>query len=131
MAVQFREFQANVRSHDRAGDRTAIIDLHGEINSFADQGLTTAYREATNLNPERILLNFSDVDYINSTGIALIVGVLAQARKARLQLLTTGLSDHYQEIFRITRLSDFMSIYPDEDSALLAVGAPDETLPSP
>jgi anti-anti-sigma factor len=65
-----------------------------------------------------VLLNFSNVEYINSTGIALIVGVLAQARKAHLSLLTYGLSEHYREIFEITRLADFMHIYPDEASAL-------------
>jgi anti-anti-sigma regulatory factor len=48
----------------------------------------------------------------------LIVGVLAQARKARRQVSTFGLSEHYTEIFQITRLADFMGIYPDEASAL-------------
>jgi anti-anti-sigma factor len=56
-----------------------------------------------------VLLNFSGVEYINSTGIALIVGVLAQVRKAKRHLSTFGLSDHYTEIFQITRLADFMS----------------------
>jgi anti-anti-sigma regulatory factor len=47
--------------------------------------------------------------------------VLAQARKTGCRLLTTGLSSHYVEIFHITRLADFMSIYPDEASALAGV----------
>jgi anti-anti-sigma factor len=64
------------------------------------------------------VLNFRAVDYINSTGIALIVGLLAQARKSRRKLVVCGLSEHYQEIFRITRLSDFMEIFDDETSAL-------------
>lgn len=96
----------------------AIIDLSGEINSFAEETLKSAYEEAERNHPSRVILNFSDVDYINSTGIALIVGVLAQARKAGRRLLTYGLSDHYVEIFQITRLADFMDIYPDEVSAL-------------
>ncbi len=58
------------------------------------------------------------MDYINSTGIALIVGVLAQARKAHVPLVTYGLSAHYQEIFKITRLSDFMGMVSDEAAAL-------------
>jgi anti-anti-sigma regulatory factor len=44
--------------------------------------------------------------------------LLAQARKGGQKLLTIGLSDHYVEIFQITRLSDFMTIHPDEASAL-------------
>jgi anti-anti-sigma factor len=62
------------------------------------------------------------VDYINSTGIALIVSLLAQARKSRQRLVVYGLSDHYVEIFQITRLADFMTIYPDEESALAETG---------
>jgi anti-anti-sigma factor len=62
------------------------------------------------------------VDYINSKGIALIVMLLAQARKSGTRLLTTGLSPHYIEIFNITRLSDFMKFYPDEASALSNLG---------
>jgi anti-anti-sigma factor len=94
------------------------IDLHGEINAFADAALSAAYAQAEAFNPATVILNFRDVDYINSTGIALIVGMLAQARKAHRQLAVFGLSDHYIEIFQITRLADFMTIYPDQQTAL-------------
>jgi len=95
------------------------IDLYGEINSFAEEELTTAYYDAESLNTNTIALNFSSVSYINSTGIALIVGLLAQARKSHRTLIVFGLSEHYEEIFRITRLADFMEIYPDESSAMV------------
>ncbi len=96
----------------------AIIDLSGVIDKFAEEALNTAYAQAESQNKEVILLNFSHVEYINSTGIALIVGLLAKARKNRIRLMTCGLSSHYTEIFKITRLSDFMAIYEDEESAL-------------
>jgi anti-sigma B factor antagonist len=96
----------------------ATLDLYGDINSEADLPLDSAYSEAEALGSERVLLNFGQVEYINSTGIALIVGLLARARKQKRTLVICGLSDHYQEIFRITRLSDFMQIYSDERSAL-------------
>lgn len=107
-------FEASVRR----ADGLAVIDLRGEINAFAEAALSAAYAEANSLNANAILLNFGRVDYINSTGIALIVGLLAQARKASRRLLVTGLSSHYLEIFQITRLADFMNIYADEASAL-------------
>jgi anti-sigma B factor antagonist len=112
--TQFRPFSATVRSVNDA----AIIDLHGEINANAEAVLNGAYAEAMAGQPGRLLLNFGDVDYINSTGIALIVGVLAQARKARIALVTYGLNAHYQEIFKITRLADFMGMVNDEAAAL-------------
>jgi anti-sigma B factor antagonist len=114
-----KPFSALVRSN---GDM-AVIDLQGDINGQAETALKAAYGEAEAHNPQTVLLNFSSVGYINSTGIALIVGLLAQARKSHRSLITCGLSDHYQEIFHITRLSDFMTMYPDETTAIEQVAA--------
>jgi anti-anti-sigma factor len=111
--------EANVRQ----SGPVAVIDLRGEIDSFAEETLNAAYGQAEAQNPKAVLLNFNDVEYINSTGIALIVGLLARARKAGRRLLTSGLSSHYVEIFQITRLADFMNIYPDEATALAQAAA--------
>ena|SRR5205823_4096936 len=108
----------SLEAHVRHQPRVAIIDLQGEIDSFAEDVLDLAYAEAESKDANVILLNFSKVDYINSTGIALIVGLLARARKSKRHLLAYGLSDHYVEIFQITRLVDFMNVFPDETSAL-------------
>ena len=112
MAV--KQLEARVRRQPRA----AIVDLHGEINGFAEAALDAAYAEAEGAQPEVILLNFGDVDYINSTGIALIVGLLARARAQGRRMLACGLSEHYVEIFTITRLADFLKVFPDENAAL-------------
>jgi anti-anti-sigma factor len=117
------EFGAEVRRHDSTG----VIDLHGEINLGADQALNAAYDEAVEGDPRTVVLNFDHVDYINSTGIALIVGLLARARKEHRSVSAFGLSEHYRQIFAITRLSDFMGIYPDEDSAVTATAAASTT----
>ena len=100
------EFSAEVAQDSGA----ATIALFGEINGRADEGITAAYDEAEALGPQVIVLDFNGVDYINSTGIALIVGLLARARTAHIPLTAVGLSDHYREIFTITRLSDFIEI---------------------
>ena len=112
-----KHLEADVRRHHNI----AVIALDGEINAFAEEALNAAYAEATKDKPEAVLLSFKGVDYINSTGIALIVGLLAQPRKSNLRLMTSDLSSHYVEIFKITRLSDFMSIFPDEESAFADV----------
>jgi anti-sigma B factor antagonist len=114
-----KALEASVRQHGAI----AVIDLRGEIDSFGEEALNTAYAAAERSNPPAILLNFAAVEYINSTGIALIVALLARARKAGRKLLTTGLSSHYVEIFTITRLADFMHIYPDEATALAGAAA--------
>lgn len=105
----------------RAAPDAVIIDLSGEINAFADEAINQAYDQAERQNTSSILLNFSGVSYINSTGIALIVGLMAKSRKNHKRLAVFGLSDHYVEIFRITRLSDFMAILPDESTGLESI----------
>ena len=93
-----------------------MINLRGDIDRSAQDGLVHAYTEATGTGP--VILNFTDVDYINSTGIAVIVGLLARARADGRTLKAFGLSDHYREIFQITRLADFMPIFDDQPAAL-------------
>jgi anti-anti-sigma factor len=100
------EFTAKVRNVDG----TAVLELCGEINGFAEDGLNEAFDEAELQDGSEIRFDFDQVTYINSTGIALIVGLLARARKLKRAIVATGLSEHYREIFTITRLSDFMQI---------------------
>jgi anti-anti-sigma factor len=104
--------------HVRRQPRAAIIELHGEINAAAEARLNGAYAQAEQDDPELLLLNFERVDYINSTGIALVVGLLARARKQKRRIAACGLSPHYREIFEITRLVDYMPVFSDEATAL-------------
>jgi anti-anti-sigma factor len=108
------ELEVTVR--ERNG--VAVIDLTGDVNSSAEVALDTAYEEATANGARAVALNFEDVDYINSTGIALIVRLLAEARRDRREVKARGLSEHYREIFRITRLSDFVTL--EDDDAVVA-----------
>lgn len=108
-------FTAEVRH--RGG--VAVIDLAGQLDGQADAALNAAYAQANRSDLVAVLLDFSDVTYINSTGIALVVGLLAQARKGSIAVLVCGLSEHYQHIFEITRLADFMTFFPDEEAAVI------------
>lgn len=100
-------------------DGGTVVVMTGTVNRSAKEGLEAAYEEATSM-PGRVLLDFRGVDYINSTGIAVIVGVLAMARAEDREVGAFGLNDHYREVFNITRLADFMTIYEDETAAAAA-----------
>jgi anti-anti-sigma factor len=115
-----------IRVRHRPG--LAILDLRGEIDAAAEQGLAAGYDAAEAMNPDVILLNFGEVGYINSTGIALIVTLLARSQACQRRMLACGLSDHYVEIFTITRLADFMEVFPDESSALSATPGAERTV---
>ena len=105
---------SELRAGVRERDGVPVIDLTGDLNSEAESALNDAYARATAGSPGAVTLNFEHADYINSTGIALIVGLLAQARTSGIEVKAYGLSDHYREIFEITRLADFMTITDKE-----------------
>jgi anti-sigma B factor antagonist len=94
---------------ETADDHTGVL-LTGRIDGDAGDQLDEAYAATAELAPTVVELDFTAVDYINSTGIALIVGLLARARSQRVAVRARGLTAHYQHIFEITRLSDFIEI---------------------
>jgi anti-anti-sigma factor len=103
----------------------AIIDLCGDIDGFGEEAMEAAYAQAEAQDTPAILLNLAAVEYINSKGIALIVGLLARARHSKRQVLACGLVGHFLEIFEITRLSDYIDIYADEEAALARSPSPE------
>jgi anti-sigma B factor antagonist len=89
---------------------TAVIRLTGRIDRDAGTILEQAYTAALSDRAAGVELDFTDVEYINSTGIALIVSLLARARAQALPIRAAGLTQHYVHIFEITRLSDFIEL---------------------
>lgn len=92
-----------------------VLRLSGDVNRGAQEPLDAAY-EQTGSGP--VVLDFEGVEYINSTGIAVIVSLLARAKSQGRPVRAYGLSDHYRQIFTITRISDFMDIYDDQSAAM-------------
>lgn len=98
--------------------RVVVLDFSGDLRGDAREDLEAAYADAATREPQAVVLNLTDVHYVDSTGIALLVGLLARTRRDGRELSAYGLSDHYREIFAITRLSEFIRVYDDEPSAL-------------
>jgi len=94
----------------------AIVDLAGQLDGTVEKALNTAWESVGDVPV--VALNFTKSTYINSTGIALIVGLLGRARVENKTVRAFGLMDHYREIFSITRLSDFIEIHSDEAGAV-------------
>ncbi|MGH2701829.1 MAG: STAS domain-containing protein, partial [Actinomycetota bacterium] len=73
--------------------------------------------------PQAILLNFTDLEYMNSSGIGLLVTLLVRTNRQKQRLYAFGLTDHYRQIFELTRLDEAVGIYDTEGDALTAAGA--------
>jgi anti-sigma B factor antagonist len=116
--------QASVTMHVRKpSDRASIVDIKGDVTAACEEVLMEAYNEASTDATRAIVLNFDGLEYMNSSGIGLLVTLLVRANRQRQKILAYGLNEHYRQIFELTRLDDAIGIFDKEDEALTAVGA--------
>jgi anti-anti-sigma factor len=108
----------NVRS---ATDQVGVVDVKGEFTGFAENSLMDAYTQVTSNGVRAIILNFSDLAYMNSSGIGLLVTLLIRANRQGQRLVAYGLNEHYQHIFELTRLNEAIRIFDTEAEALAAL----------
>ena len=101
---------------------SALLRMAGDLDARADTALLDAHARAVAGDPQVLTLDFTAVDYINSSGIALLITLLTEARGARRTVRATGLSDHYRHIFEITHLSDYITF--GGGGATATAGAP-------
>ena len=98
----------------------SIIDIEGDVTAFAETVLTNAYTAASTHSTKTIILNFTGLEYMNSSGIGLLVTLLIRMNRHHQRLFAYGLSDHYKHIFELTRLNEAISIYETEAEAVSA-----------
>jgi anti-sigma B factor antagonist len=101
----------------------ATVDIVGEVTASCEQVLMDAYNEATDGGARAIVLNFDGLQYMNSSGIGLLVTVLVRANRNQQRMFAVGLSEHYRQIFELTRLDEAIGIFDKESDALAAAGA--------
>ncbi len=104
----------------KVNNSVSIIDIEGEISAFAEDTLMDAYSEANTPTTRTIVLNFSGLEYMNSSGIGLLVTLLIRANRQKQRLLAYGLSEHYKHIFELTRLNEAIGICDSEADVLAA-----------
>ncbi len=115
--------QAKVSMDVRRMGKASIIDIQGDVTAFAEDVLMSAYTEASEGGVRVIILNFSGMDYMNSSGVGLLVTLLIRVNRQKQKLLIYGLSEHYRHIFELTRLDEAIGIYATEAEALAAGNA--------
>ena len=104
----------------RPSESAAVIAVRGELTGASEQPLMDAYGRAADPMTRKVILDFTELEYMNSTGIGLLVTMLVRAQRQRQRLLAFGLSDHYRQILGLTRLDEAIGIVESEAEALAA-----------
>ena len=100
-----------------------VLDIRGDVTAFSEPALNSAYNTTKESRPKKILFKFEEAAYINSGGIAVLIQVLAQTRRANQKIGITGLSDHFKKVFTMVGITKFATIYPTQQDALSAMSA--------
>ncbi len=95
----------------------ALLTFQGELTGSAEEALTRASQQISQARATRVLLEFHEKDYLNSAGIALLIAFVSQARKEKRKVGVFGLSKHFQKIFDMIGLVDYLAIYQNEPEA--------------
>jgi len=101
------------------GQVITVLRFSGDITSASKDTVLGTYQGLA-LEVQRIVLDLSKVEYINSSGIALIIQVLMQARNNGRSVHTFGLSDHFKKVFTMVGMTKYTKLHADESSACAA-----------
>jgi anti-sigma B factor antagonist len=111
----------NLRS--RLFGTTAVLELSGRFDSYVAPRAAEWLEKATTTAPAHIVVNLSDVNFVDSTALATLVQGLNRARKRDGELYLCGLQKQVYMIFELTRLDKAFHIFVDEDHALQAIAS--------
>lgn len=102
------------------GDAAAVLHVQGDVTAASESAFGDAYTQAVDAGASTVVLDFSDLEYMNSGGIGLLVTLLVRAQRGGQQLSATGLNEHYRQILSLTRLDEAIHIFDTEAAALAA-----------
>jgi len=108
-----------VRISARRNNKTTIFDLSGDID-FANspEVRQSVLREIQEIRPSRVVVNLTEVRYIDSSGVASLVEGLRASRDLGSRFILFGLSTAAREVLQLSRLLKVFEVYDSEDEAL-------------
>lgn len=104
-----------------AGNPVTVLRFEGDIASTSKEAVLGAYQALPKAQVKFVLLDFTKVDYINSSGIALIIQLLIEAAGAGQKVVAFGLSAHFVKVFTMVGITKYAKLFPAEAEALAAL----------
>lgn len=101
------------------GQSVTLLRFSGDISSSSREAVLGAWQNVNGGGP--VLLDFTKVDYINSSGIALIIQMLMEADKTGRKVAAFGLTPHFQKVFTMVGIAKYAGLYKDEPTALASL----------
>lgn len=104
-----------------AGHQVSVLRFEGDIASTSKEAVLGTYQSLPKATAKIVLLDFTKVDYINSSGIALVIQMLIEAASSGQKVYAYGLSAHFTKVFTMVGITKYAGLFPDQASALAAL----------
>ena len=104
-----------------SGRDVTCFRFTGDISSASKDAVVDTYHALDKATHKNILFDFKGVEYLNSSGIALVIQVLMEASKSGQTIAICGLTPHFTKVFTMVGITKYTALYPDETAALAAL----------
>jgi anti-anti-sigma factor len=104
------------------GTPVTVLRFAGDITSTSQAAVLGTYQGLPSTT-KNILIDFSKVEYLNSSGIALVIQLMIAASKKGQTIQTFGLTPHFQKVFTMVGITKYTRLHPDEQTACAAFSA--------
>ncbi len=104
-----------------AGHPVSVLRYEGDIASTSKDAVLGTYQSLPKQTAKLVLLDFSKVDYINSSGIALVIQMLIEASNSGQKVFAFGLSPHFTKVFTMVGITKYAGLFPNQADALAAL----------
>ena len=104
-----------------AGHPVTVLRFEGDIASTSKDAVLGTYQALPKASTKLILLDFTKVDYINSSGIALVIQLLMEAANSGQKIVAFGLSAHFTKVFTMVGITKYAGLFPGQTEAMAAL----------
>ena len=104
-----------------SGKTVTALRFTGDISSASKEAVLGTYHALDTTANQQILFDFKNVEYLNSSGIAIIIQVLMESAKSGQTVAICGLTPHFTKVFTMVGITKYAALYPDEVAALAAL----------
>ena len=101
----------------RNNPNATIVVLSGDVDLHHSPDLHAALVDITNTRPKRLVLNLTDVPYMDSSGVGTFVEVFRRVSAYKGKMILCGLSGRVRSVLEITKLDRFFTICETEEQA--------------
>lgn len=100
-------------------DNVVILTLEGEMVGGPDATLLTEkLRDLINSNKNKIVVDLNQVNYMNSSGLGILIAGLTTVRNSGGDLKLLHLAKRLVDLIKITKMDRVFAIFDDEDKAI-------------